>query len=132
MAYCINSTVFVRNLFDAIWPGYIHTATDQQLLRRRWGGLALGVLLLSFMVAVVVPYFSDLMDVYAAISIFALSIWVPALLMLLAQQGSLSMPFLVFNATLIVVALLGSGLGTWAAFDDLVDKLQHCKVRFSH
>eukprot|EP00730_Choanoeca_flexa_P000149 TRINITY_DN10068_c0_g1_i1.p1 TRINITY_DN10068_c0_g1~~TRINITY_DN10068_c0_g1_i1.p1 ORF type:complete len:500 (+),score=98.61 TRINITY_DN10068_c0_g1_i1:103-1602(+) len=131
VAYCINSTVFVRNLFDAIWPGFVHTSTDRTLLRRRWGGLSLGVLLLSFMVAVVIPYFSDLMDVYASISIFALSIWVPALLMLLAKQGSLSIALLMFNVMLIVIAFVFSGLGTWAAFDDLVDKLRHCQVRFS-
>jgi len=83
------------------------------------------------MTAVIVPYFSDLMDVYSAISIFALSIWVPALLMLLAKQGSLSVPLVIFNVVLIVVAMLGSALGTWAAFDDLVDKLKHCHVRFS-
>eukprot|EP00045_Choanoeca_perplexa_P010038 m.100428 g.100428 ORF g.100428 m.100428 type:complete len:490 (-) comp15124_c0_seq1:37-1506(-) len=131
VAYCINSTVFVRNLFDTIWPGFIHKSTNTPLLRKRWAGLSLGVLLLSFIVAVIVPYFNDLMDVYSAVSIFALSIWVPALLMLLAQQGSLSLPLLVFNVLLIVVALFGSGMGIWAAFDDLIDKLKHCPVRFS-
>lgn len=77
------------------------------------------------------PYYIDLMDVNSAVSIFALSIWVPALLILLAKQGSLSIPFLVFNVVLIVAAVGCSCLGIWAGFDDLADKLKHCDVHFN-
>ena len=90
------------------------------------------MLLLSFMVAVVVPYFSDLMDIYSAVSIFALSIWIPALLLILSQQGQLSLPLLVFSTLLMVLGIVGTCLGTWAALDDLVDKLRYCSVRFGY
>lgn len=82
------------------------------------------------MISVVVPYFTDLMDIFSAVGIFALSVWIPAMMMIMSHHGDASYALVAFNVLLVILGLAGTGLGVWAAMDDIVDKLKHCKVHF--
>lgn len=90
MGYCINSTVLVRNWFEAIWPGSLYHIGHAKIKSMRWAFLSFVILLVSFCVAAVVPFFSDVMDIISSYGIFSLSVWVPALLLLMSQSGMLS------------------------------------------
>lgn len=77
----------MRNWFEAIWPGSLYHVGQAKLKSLRWGFLSVVILLVSFCIAVVVPFFSDVMDIISSYGIFSLSVWVPALLLLLSQSG---------------------------------------------
>ncbi|EDQ86645.1 uncharacterized protein MONBRDRAFT_38331 [Monosiga brevicollis MX1] len=132
VAYCINSTVFVRNICDTIWPGFLSEPHLERTKLQRWSALSAGVLLLSFFISVILPYFSDLMDVNSAISLFALSIWLPATLLIMSQLNRMTVWLIMFNALLVLLGVVGSLMGLWAAMDDLVDKLGHCRINFGY
>eukprot|EP00055_Hartaetosiga_balthica_P008322 m.30650 g.30650 ORF g.30650 m.30650 type:complete len:485 (-) comp6240_c0_seq1:1850-3304(-) len=129
VAYCISSTVFVKNLFKLLWPRLYMSDFHSKKKALRWGFVATLVLLLSFTISVIIPYFQDIMNLYSAVSIFSLSIWVPPFLFIEARKHTMTISLLLFNVLLVLIGLSGMGLGVWAALDDVVKKVKDCKLR---
>ncbi|EGD80156.1 hypothetical protein PTSG_10838 [Salpingoeca rosetta] len=127
-AYCINSTVFVKNLFKLLWPTLYRSQYHAKEKAIRWGFIATIVLLLAFTIAVVVPYFTDVMDLFSAVSIFSLSVWLPALLFIENRKGDMSTLLIFVNVVIVFFGLAGVGLGLWAAMDGVVEKIKECSL----
>ncbi|EDQ89622.1 uncharacterized protein MONBRDRAFT_25158 [Monosiga brevicollis MX1] len=126
MAYCINSCVLVTNLVEIIWPGTLTAAkaTKRQVILR-WGFV--GTLTLGFAIAIslVVPFFSDLMNVYSSLGIFSLSFAVPVIFYILIEP-SLRGFNKIINYGLVLIAIVGCVMGMWAAIEDIADKWKTC------
>eukprot|EP00043_Microstomoeca_roanoka_P017129 m.177610 g.177610 ORF g.177610 m.177610 type:complete len:514 (+) comp16575_c0_seq2:64-1605(+) len=127
-AYCINSTVFVKNLFKMLWPELYRSPYFPREKAVRWGFLATLVLLVAFTIAVVIPYFRDIMNLVSAVSVFSLSIWLPALLFVQARKAEMSTALLFFNVVVVLAGIGGVILAFWAAFDDVVDQVRDCSL----
>lgn len=132
VAYCIMSTVVTRALCDAWWPGMV---TGTSLRRRRpalrWGMVSSAILVGCGLMALLVPFFSDLMNIWSSMGVFTLSFGVPPAFYLMTNRGELSTLAIAVNGIIIVLAAGGAGLGVWAAVADIVDKWQHCNFSLS-
>ncbi len=143
VAYCINSTVLTRAICDSIWPGLLGTGNvgtgqRQRRVALRWGAVSASILLVCGLVALLVPFFSDLMNVWSSVGIFTLSFAVPSSLYLMANylgpkkrheelgRTELSTFAVSVNGVIIVIAVAGAGLGIWAAVADIADKWSQC------
>eukprot|EP00056_Hartaetosiga_gracilis_P011571 m.175913 g.175913 ORF g.175913 m.175913 type:complete len:488 (-) comp13525_c1_seq1:36-1499(-) len=129
VAYCINSTVFVKNVFKMVWPKLYMSEFHRREKALRWGFLATIVLLLSFTISVIVPYFQDIMNLYSAVSVFSLSVWVPPFLFLEGRRHTMSTLLLIANVLIVCIGIAGMCLGVWAAIDDVVRKVKDCALR---
>ena len=77
VAYLINSTVLSTAICRFIWPGLLEGTTDQRVAMR-WGSVASGLMVTCFLIAILVPFFSDLMNIYSSVGIFTLSFAIPS------------------------------------------------------
>jgi proton-coupled amino acid transporter len=124
VAYCINSTVITRALCDHFWPGMLTVGRRRPAVR--WAVVSTSILCGCGLVALLVPFFSDLMNIWSSIGIFTLSFAVPSALYIMANLKELSDFAKLINGVVVVVAVVGGGFGVWAAVADIVDKWQHC------
>ena len=132
VAYCINSTVLTRALCDAWWPGMVSGSSPRR--RRpalRWGCVSGAILLGCGLISLLVPFFSDLMNIWSSIGIFTLSFAMPSVLYLMVYHNELSTFAIGVNAVIILAAGVGAGLGVWAAVADILEKWQHCDFSLS-
>eukprot|EP00730_Choanoeca_flexa_P017978 TRINITY_DN8717_c0_g1_i1.p1 TRINITY_DN8717_c0_g1~~TRINITY_DN8717_c0_g1_i1.p1 ORF type:complete len:470 (+),score=101.85 TRINITY_DN8717_c0_g1_i1:126-1535(+) len=125
VAYCINSTVLVTGIVEAIWPFALSSASNKEKALK-WGLAASGVLGCAVGIGLVVPFFSDLMNVYSSIGIFSLSFAVPVLLWMLVQRNTMSPASRMLHAVLVTLAVTGCGLGVWGAVKDIMNKWSEC------
>lgn len=138
VAYCINSTVLTRAICDSVWPGLLGTGPRARRVALRWGMVSTSILLVCGLVALLVPFFSDLMNVWSSVGIFTLSFAVPSALYLMANhlgpkkreeeigRTELSSFAVSVNVIIIIIAVAGAGLGIWAAIADIADKWSQC------
>eukprot|EP00045_Choanoeca_perplexa_P019395 m.2746 g.2746 ORF g.2746 m.2746 type:complete len:469 (+) comp4000_c0_seq1:99-1505(+) len=125
VAYCINSTVLVTGIVEAIWPFALSSASGKEKALK-WGIAASGVLGLAIGIGLVVPFFSDLMNVYSSIGIFSLSFAMPVLLWMMLQRNTMSDGSRLGHALLVTFAVAGCGLGVWGAVQDISNKWSEC------
>ena len=128
VAYCINSTVLTRAICDSIWPGMLGNTLRHNRIALRWGMISTSILIFCGVVALLVPFFSDLMNVWSSIGIFTLSFAVPSLLYIIDNRGDLSNFAIAVNIIIIALAIVGCCLGVWAAGADIADKWAHCDM----
>jgi len=129
VAYAINSIVIAKNMVNTLWPGFLDSRQSGHLKALRWGFVSTFVLILAYTLAVLLPFFSDMMDILSAVAVFLLSVGLPPAFALLAIQR-MRRALTVLNAALIMFALAGIGLGLWAAVSDVVRKFAVCPVKF--
>lgn len=132
-----------------LWPRLFdpHALRPEDRGRRvvRWLGMSTAVLILCILIAVLVPNFSDALDVIAGIGIYSLSFAVPVIFYLLAEPSSVDEPgddgkapaprpwwSLHAHAFLVTAACVGFALAMWASFTTLTDHWRHCdyKIHF--
>ena len=140
IAYCINSTVLTRAVCDSLWPGLLTSPAfgkKQRSVMLRWGAVSTCILLACSVVAMLVPFFSDLMNIWSSVGIFTLSFAVPSILYIMVNHrvslkradvsgSELSSLAISVNSLIVLVAVGGAGLGIWAAVADIVDKWSQC------
>eukprot|EP00049_Salpingoeca_infusionum_P018686 m.358335 g.358335 ORF g.358335 m.358335 type:complete len:507 (+) comp18115_c0_seq1:224-1744(+) len=126
VAYCISSTILVKNVFKAVWPTLYAHKGQRQEKAVRWGFIATLVLLFAFTIAVVVPYFGDIMDVYSAIGVFSLSFWVPASLLIFYVNDSMQFGIRIVNVMILAASALLMFIGIWASTKDAVARFRTC------
>jgi len=128
VAYCINSCVLTTAICRLIWPRLRLSAggADWKGTALRWGGVATVIMGLCIVIAVVVPFFGDLMNVYSSLGIFSLSFAVPVLLFVMVRRGEMGGPSTALHALLVLLAVVGCALGMWAAVQDIISKWKVC------
>lgn len=125
VAYCINSTVVVRAAMSFLWPDGLRDRNIARIMGR-WFLLSTSLLALAVGISVVVPFFSSLMNIYASIGIFSLSFAVPVFFWMVFKSDSMRAFDQLWNALLILIAVVGCVLGCWAAIKDIVHKWKLC------
>ena len=91
--------------------------------------MSTGLLVLALLICIVVPFFSDLMNIYSSIGIFTLSFSVPAIMYLMVNGTTLSSIGRAAKYIIIVVALTGCVLGVWAACTQIRDDWRVCNYK---
>lgn len=126
VAYCINSCVLTTSICRLIWPLMSLDGSAGRGTMLRWGGVATFIMGLCLVIAVVVPFFGDLMNVYSSLGIFSLSFAVPVLLIMMVRRAEMGLASKTIHGVLVLAAVVGCGLGMWGAVKDIVDKWQVC------
>ncbi len=131
VAYCINSSVLTKSICQAVWPSVFLAPHRQKEKVVRWGLVSTGILCGAIFIAILVPFFSDLMNIYSSIGIFSLSFAVPSLLWIFGRKYT-SQLSLAWNVLIIVLATVGAGMGCWAAVKDISHNWATChyKIHF--
>eukprot|EP01147_Barroeca_monosierra_P001147 gene1147-4366_t len=121
IAYCINSTVVTRFFFEWIWPGVEKNPhMSKAAVQLRWGIVTTAIMGIVFLIGSIIPFFSDLMNVYSSLGIFSLSFFVPVIFWTRTTAKASPKSKIAFNIFLILVAVAGCGLGVWAAIRDII------------
>ena len=68
IAYLINSTVLSHAVCRWMWPGLIERNGSQSALK--WGVVASTIMITCIVIATLVPFFSDLMNIYSSVSAY--------------------------------------------------------------
>ena len=131
VAYCINSTVVTRFFFESVWPGFeTRPGVSQTGVALRWGAAATAVMAIVFLIGALIPFFSDLMNVYSSVGIFSLSFFIPVTFWTLMTKATSSHLKISLNSVLVVVAIAGCALGVWAAVNDIINNWKVCHYHF--
>ncbi len=127
VAYCINSTVLTRVVVSFFWPGTLEAAGGSKAGKFVvWAIATTGIMAAAILIAVLVPFFSDLMNIYSSVCIFTLSFLAPPALWCLQHWGGLSGARLAADSAVMLVALVGCALGVYAAVVQIKDDWAQC------
>jgi proton-coupled amino acid transporter len=125
-----QSTVITRAICDYLYPGMLTTNARRYRPALKWGIVSTSILAACGVIALLIPFFSDLMNIWSSVGIFTLSFAVPSGLYMMANRGELSRLAVFVNTAIIVLALVGGGLGVWAAIADILNKWAHSCFHF--
>lgn len=85
----------------------------------------------SIVIAIVVPFFSDLMNIYSSLGIFTLSFMVPPILWCLANWQGLSRMQFGANVLVTMLSSIGCILGIYAAAQQIDIDWKTCNYKIT-
>ena len=129
----IDLNVWARTLLHLAWPEFAEPVPSSAPASQRrasvlvWGGTSAAGALLAFSIASLLPYFSTVMGLVAAIGDVSAAYLLPSLFCLKLLPERLSPLQRGLCWVLVPVSVLLSVAGTWASGSELLAQIRHDK-----
>jgi Transmembrane amino acid transporter protein len=121
----INGTVVGRLIHGRIYKDSPIRFINTKMGWITWTILLASITVIAFVIAEVIPIFSDLLSIMSALFISGFSFYFPALMwFILIREGpwhsSKNLPWAIINAITFLIGAITLGAGTYASVDDIV------------
>lgn len=130
----INTTVLARLLHGRIFKNspirFINSAKGWAT----WLGFVTAITVIAWIIAEVIPFFSDLLSISSSLFISGFTFYFPAMMwFILLRKGSWTTPWNLFliavNTGIFLIGLVVLVGGTYASVDDIIDNYKKGQVR---
>ncbi|KAF7715215.1 Uncharacterized protein PECH_005545 [Penicillium ucsense] len=130
----INTVVFGRLVHGRIFANSPVRFINTKMGWLTWLGIIAAGTVVAFIIAEVIPFFSDLLSLSSALFISGFSFYFPSLMwFLLVRKGSWTEPknlmFAVLNAFILVIGLVILVAGTYTSIADIINNYNQGTVR---
>eukprot|EP00049_Salpingoeca_infusionum_P023107 m.10429 g.10429 ORF g.10429 m.10429 type:complete len:470 (-) comp5562_c0_seq1:3148-4557(-) len=126
VAYAINSNVMARYFVNKLWPRVLDNPKMSYFQQTwRWVLVSTLIMFVAGLIGSLIPFFSNLMNVYSSIGIMSLSFFVPTYLW--ARTTHMRKSSYAFHMFLLVLCVGGLSLGMWGAIKSIIYNMKTCK-----
>ncbi|KAJ5454862.1 N amino acid transport system protein [Penicillium daleae] len=130
----INTVVFGRLIHGRIFANSPIRFINTKMGWLTWLGVITAATIIAFIIAEVIPFFSDLLSISSALFISGFSFYFPSLMwFLLIRKGSWTEPrnliLTIINGFILVIGLIILVAGTYSSIDDIIINYRTGSVR---